>query len=254
MIQRVFTRFLCSYHVLVCPSKKAQEYFTSFLPSLRTVVIGNGVCQNRFNPRLLLQEEKEQIRHALGIHPADKVMLYVGRMAKEKRVLELLTVLTPFLQKSPQYKVLFVGGGPFYNQMINVAKKSNMGQQVIFTGYVNWEQISKLYSIADIFVTASLSEVHPMTLIEASMCGLPIVARRDESYGDLIEDEYNGYLVDSDRQIVERVSDLLRDEMSLRQFSKNGLVVSEKFTAETHAERFEFLYHQVMNNPALLKA
>jgi 1,2-diacylglycerol 3-alpha-glucosyltransferase len=138
--------------------------------------------------------------------------------------------------------------------MINVARKSGVGQQIIFTGYVNWEQIYKLYSIADIFVTASLSEVHSMTVIEASMCGLPIVARRDESYEDLIEDKYNGYLTDSDRQIVERVSDLLGDEMTLRQFSKNGRIVSEKFTTETHAEHVEFLYHQVMNNPSLLKA
>jgi 1,2-diacylglycerol 3-alpha-glucosyltransferase len=99
-----------------------------------------------------------------------------------------------------------------------------------------------LYSIADVFVTASLSEVHPMTVIEASMCGLPIVARSDESYANLIEDKYNGYLVDSDRQIAERVSDILRDETKRRAFSKNGLIVSKNFTTETHVDKFEFLY------------
>ena len=93
-----------------------------------------------------------------------------------------------------------------------------------------------------------------MTVIEASMCGLPIVARRDESYGGLIEGEYNGYLVDSDHQIVERILALLRDETRLRQFSKNGLIVSEKFSTETHVEKFEFLYQQVMYNPSPLKA
>jgi 1,2-diacylglycerol 3-alpha-glucosyltransferase len=254
MIQRAFRRFLYHYHVVVCPSKKAQQYFTAFLPALRTVVIANGVCQSRFHP-CRLQEEKDRARRdALGIDPADRVILYVGRMAKEKRALELLDVLTPLLQKSPQYKAMFVGGGPLYQHMIDVAGKNNVGQQVIFTGYVNWERIDKLYSIADIFVTASLSEVHPMTVIEASMSGLPIVARRDGSYEDLIEDKYNGYLADSDRQIVERVSELLGDEMTLRQFSKNGLIVSEKFTTEIHAEHVEFLYHQVMNDPSLLTA
>ena len=60
----------------------------------------------------------------------------------------------------------------------------------------------ELYAIAHAFATASLSEIHPMTLIEAAMCGLPIVARRDVSFVGLVRDGYNGFLVDSDRAIA----------------------------------------------------
>lgn len=251
MVQRVLKRFLSHYDTLVCPSIKIQKYVTSFMPSIRTVVIGNGVSKSRFQPDRLTREEQEHTRKTLGIHTSDKVMLYVGRMAKEKRVVELLNVLTPLLQENPQYKAVFVGYGPSYKHMINAAKKNNVQQQVIFTGYVNWEHIYKFYSIADVFVTASMSENHPMTLIEASMCGLPIVARRDESYVELIKDWYNGYLVDSDPQIAERVSVLFCDETKRRLFSQNGLIVSEKFTTEIHVEKLESLYQEVMNNPAI---
>jgi 1,2-diacylglycerol 3-alpha-glucosyltransferase len=248
MIRRWLKLFLFNYDALVCPSVKAQDYFKSFMPHIRTVVIGNGVCKTRFKPTLLTREEKTEARQALGIQPSDKVIIYVGRMAKEKRVLELFNVLTPLLKKYSHYKVLFVGRGPSCRHMIEEAKRHNLREQTVFTGYVDWGQMHKMYSISDVFATASLSEVHPVTLIEASICGLPIVARCDSSYVDLIQDGYNGYLVNSDRQIAERLSEILSDETKLLQFSENGLIVADKFNAETHVDKLESLYQQVLGN------
>jgi glycosyltransferase involved in cell wall biosynthesis len=65
---------------------------------------------------------------------------------------------------------------------------------------------------------------------------------------DLIQDGYNGYLADSDRQIAERLSELLSDETKLLQFSENGLIVADKFNAETHVDKLESLYQQVLAN------
>jgi 1,2-diacylglycerol 3-alpha-glucosyltransferase len=248
MIRRWLRLFLFNYDALVCPSVKAQDYFKSFMPHIRTVIIGNGVCKTRFRPTLLTREEKTEARQALGIQPSDKVIIYVGRMAKEKRVLELFSVLAPLLKRCPQYKALFVGRGPSCRHMIKEAKRCNLREQTVFTGYVNWGQMHKMYSISDVFVTASLSEVHPVTLIEASICGLPIVARCDSSYVDLIQDGYNGFLVDSDRQIAKRLSEILGDETKLLEFSENGLIVSDKFNAETHVDKLESLYQQVLAN------
>jgi 1,2-diacylglycerol 3-alpha-glucosyltransferase len=134
--------------------------------------------------------------------------------------------------------------------MIREACRNNICGQTIFTGYVDWEQMYKLYSIADVFATASLSEIHPMTLIEASMCGLPVVARRDDAYVGLIEDDYNGYLVDTDAAIVERLSEILGDEAKLTELSENSLTLSDRFNAETHVEKLESLYRQILSNGA----
>ena len=90
-----------------------------------------------------------------------------------------------------------------------------------------------------------------MTLIEASMCGLPIIARRDEGFVDLIKNDYNGYTVDSDQQIAEMLSEILCDETRLFRFSKNGLALSDKFNTETHVEKLEALYQQVMEYPSV---
>jgi 1,2-diacylglycerol 3-alpha-glucosyltransferase len=248
MVRAWLSAFLSSYDTLVCPSIKAQDYFKSFVPQIQTVVIGNGVCKSRFCPNPLTRKEKDRKRKAYGIRFSDRVIIFVGRMAKEKRVQQLLDVLTPLLQKHPHYKALFVGSGPDYGHMVNATIRRGLSGQVIFTGYVDWAQMHELYSIADIFVTASLSEVHPMTLIEASMCGLPIVARRDDSYAGLVQDDYNGYLVESDLELAERLSGILCDEVRLTEFSGNGQALSAQFNSETHVERIESLYQQVLIN------
>ena len=94
---------------------------------------------------------------------------------------------------------MFVGTGPARDDLAAAACAAGLDRQVLLTGPVAWERMVEIYAIAHAFATASLSEVHPMTLIEAAMCGLPIVARRDVSFVDLVKDGYNGFLVDSDR-------------------------------------------------------
>jgi 1,2-diacylglycerol 3-alpha-glucosyltransferase len=130
--------------------------------------------------------------------------------------------------------------------MLDAATQHHIREQVILTGAVHWEHVHKLYAIADVFATASLSEVHPLTLIEAAMCGLPIVARRDESYSGLVVDGYNGYLVDTDQEIAARLSDILADETTRLAFSHNGLILSEGYTAESHVGKVESLYQQMI--------
>ncbi|MBU0495820.1 MAG: glycosyltransferase [Chloroflexi bacterium] len=249
MIRGWLKLFLRNHNLLVCPSIKAQKHFQSFMPHARTVIIGNGVCPTRFRPDLLTDAEKAQARHTLGLSPSDKVILFVGRLAPEKRVVELLRALTPLLQTHPHVKAMFVGGGPSQNRMIRAAGGNDLRDQVLFPGYVEWEQMPRVYAMAGVFVTASLSEVHPITVIEAAMCGRPIVARRDDSYLDLVRDGYNGYLVDADSQIAARVWEILNDEAQWRAFSRNALALSAGFSVEVHVDRVESLYEQVLSGP-----
>ncbi len=258
VIREYLRFFLRGYDVLVCPSQKARDYFRSFMPrakqavhsgfcSNRIVVIGNGVCRARFNSGLFTREEIEDARRDRGIEPSDKVIIYVGRMAQEKRAVELLDALKPLLQKYLHYKALFVGRGSSLERMRSAVERAGLHRQVIFTGYVDWEEIPKLYALADVFVTASLSENHPMTLIEAAMCGLPIVARRDDSYVDLVRDGHSGYLVDADSQLAMKLKELLRDEAKLCTFSQNALLTADKFDIETHVAKMERLYNWARN-------
>ncbi|HRU44673.1 MAG TPA: glycosyltransferase, partial [Spirochaetota bacterium] len=118
--------------------------------------------------------------------------------------------------------------------------------EAIFTGFVNWDIVYRLYSISDIFVTASLSEVHPMTLIEASMCKLAIVARKDDSYLDLVRDGVNGFLVENDEEITNKIKMLTKDKELLNSFKRESFLISKQFSSENHVARVEKFYQRVL--------
>lgn len=246
IVQWFFAQFLAGYDAVICPSQKMQTYLSAFLPALKTVVIGNGVSQTRFSLNRLTTEECARNRGNLGFCASDRLLLFVGRLTQEKRVLELLRALAPLLQQHPHYKIVFAGDGPLRRQMQSFAQQQAITQQVILIGYVPWEEINKSYALTDLFVTASLSEVHPMTLIEAAMCGLPIVARRDMSYADIVQDGYNGCLADTDAQLAKQVAALLQDDMKRHLFSQHALIAARGFTSEKYVERCEALYQTLI--------
>jgi 1,2-diacylglycerol 3-alpha-glucosyltransferase len=246
IIQWFFTRFFANYDAIICPSQKMRAYLSGFLPALKTVVIGNGVSKSRFSSYRSSSQACVRLRSSLKIGISDKVLLFVGRLAQEKRVLELLRALAPLLQQHPHYKILFVGDGPLRQSIQFLARKHSLSQQVILAGYIPWKEMNNMYALADLFVTASLSEVHPMTLIEAIMCGLPIIARRDASYVDLVQESYNGWLADTETQLAEQVAALLHDDAQRCTFSQHALIIAENLTSEKYVERCEALYQAVI--------
>ena len=231
---------------LICPSEKGRAYVASFVPGLCTAVIGNGASAERFNLDGITDADRDRARAALGIEPSDRVILYVGRLAQEKRVLALLEALRPLLYADDgcQAASSWVRGRRGRRWRWQCMKQA-WSRRCLFTGRIDWERMAELYAIAHAFATASLSEVHPMTLIEAVMCGLPIVARRDVSFVDLVQDGYNGFLVDSDRGDRRQAGEILQDETKQRAFAHNALTLSGQFTIETHVDRLEALYRQV---------
>jgi len=247
-ISRLLARILAGYDAVVCPSEKGRAYVASCVPAMRTTVIANGVSQERFNPERVTQADRDRARAALGIEPEDRIILYVGRLAQEKRVLALLAALQPLLAADARSRVVFVGAGPARDGLAAVARAAGHDRQVLLTGPVPWERMVELYAIAHAIATASLSEIHPMTLIEASMCGLPIVARRDVSFVGLVRDGYNGFLVDSDCAIAGKLAEILQDETKQRSFAHNALTLSGQFTIEAHVDKLEALYRQVITH------
>lgn len=246
MVRKMMSTFMKNAYCLVCPSIKAEKYYKGLLPNISTVVINNGIDVDKFKSSTITENEIVSMRKTFDFKKNEKILLFVGRIGNEKRVLELFSIVVPILKENTQIKMIFVGAGPLVDHIADSAKRLGIEKQVVFTGFVNWDLVYRLYSISDLFVTASLSEVQPMTLIEASMCGMPIIVRRDDSYLDLVHDGKNGYIVDSDEEMAAKIRSLIYDDEKLKEFSEYSLKNSSKFTAENHVIRMEKFYQEVL--------
>ena len=244
LVRGYLRAFLRGYDALVCPSVKAQGYYAPLAPQTRKAIIGNGLSAAWLAPHRRGGEARQRARQALGIQLDERAVLYVGRMGPEKRVGQLFQLLLSLVQGQEGTRAIFAGCGPLLPAMRQAARKAGAEEKILFPGAVPWEEMPDLYLATDLFASASLSEVQPITLLEAAACGLPAVVRRDDAYQGLVEDGYNGCLADSDEQLAQAITRLLPDAAELRRLSHNAQCLAGGHSIEAQAARLQALYQR----------
>jgi|GEM_PF-163373 FkbM family methyltransferase len=139
-----------------------------------------------------LKASRDQLRSSFGIKNNEVVMLYVGRLSKEKSPITMLEAYEK-LHRSNMHLFL-VGDGPMRKKVeekINSLKLTN----VHLVGFKPREVLLSFYAIADIFIMPSKKDALPLAINEAMCFGLPvIVSDKVGTTVDLIRDGYNGYI------------------------------------------------------------
>jgi glycosyltransferase involved in cell wall biosynthesis len=137
-----------------------------------------------------------EIRSELNIPNKSVVILYVGRMVKEKGINELITSFSNMPNKS-KLSLVLVGDGNDRTEFEEMVKNLEL-TNVIFTGYVPHAKIAKYYAIGDIFVLPSYKDVWGLVVNEAMVCGLPIVTTHEVgAWRDLVQSKKNGFVIKS---------------------------------------------------------
>ena len=248
MVRKIISLFIKNVTLIIAPSVKAKRYNEEAFPEIPVKIINNGIDVSKFKAKNVTKDDINVLKKRYTISLAEKLLILVGRIGTENRVVELLNSVIPIIKKDNKVKIVFVGDGPALKELKSLTKEHNLEKNIIFTGFVSWDTVYILYSMSNVFVTLSLSEVHPMTLIEASMCGLPLVVRKDDSCLDLVDNGVNGYLNDTDQEFTKNLDNLLHDDYLLKKFSYASYEISKKFTAENHVDKVEKLYFKVLED------
>lgn len=248
IINGIMKKYYGKFDSLIGVSTKARNYFKqpSMLPEMPSVIIPNAIDKEKFQKQHLSQEQILELRHSYGIKDDEIMMLFVGRIGEEKRVFELLQVCQNVIKKNEKLKMIFVGNGPAFEELKEKAAEQIAEKSISIPGFIEWTKVSEYYESADIFVTASLSEMHSMTILEAQLSGLPIVVRRDESYLDSVLDGENGYLTASEEEMEKRILELAQDKEKRAAFGKRSLEITRRFTIESHIKKTLKVYEEVM--------
>lgn len=146
--------------------KKFKAKRTHYVP-------GVGVDPKKFDFELS-QEERHELRKSLGIKDDDIVLIYVAELNKNKNQIMAIKAMEKLIVENSKYKLLLVGKDSYNGEYQRLVQELKLENNVIFTGYR--KDVPKLMKISDIAISTSLREGLPVNLIEATMCGLPIVA------------------------------------------------------------------------------
>lgn len=129
----------------------------------------------------------DAFRAEFGIPQDAPLVVYLGRLAPEKNLDTMLAAFAQARTRRPELRMLVVGDGPGREDA-----EAGAPEGVTFTGAVPYVRVPEALAAADAFLTASTSEVLPMSMIEALAAGAPLVAAHSPAALDLIAEGHNG--------------------------------------------------------------
>jgi 1,2-diacylglycerol 3-alpha-glucosyltransferase len=236
IVQRWMARFLLPYDRVIAPSAAAAEEVRALVPSKPTVHIPNGVGG-------LATSSRAPLRSSVRDRPT---LLYVGRIAPEKRSRELFTCLADQLASRPDLQAVLVGGGSLLPELRQRVLELGMERRLLLPGYLRHPEALANYHRASLFLTASRSENHPVTLLEAAAAGLPLAVLRDANLGWLARDGVTGIEADDDEDLVRRSIELVGDPDRFAELGTAARRMARSFSLDVHVDRTEQLYLEVL--------
>ena len=172
--------------LVVVTSPQIQREFQDYA-QIHPEVWLKGIDTDTFHPKYNSTSMREQMTDG---HPDDFLMVYIGRLGQEKRLVELRDVL----QRMPaNTRLCIVGTGPQESYL----RQYFEGTKTVFLGPRTGVELSQAFASADVFCMPSDSETLGFVILESMASQVPCVAARAGGIPNLIRDGVNGYLVET---------------------------------------------------------
>lgn len=187
--------------------------------------------------------KNQQVLKFKEVH-ADKVIFtFIGRLSPIKRCDRILELAkSEAIAKEPIH-FLVIGDGELREQL----EKESVGLSVTFIGWQT--RIEDWLAISDAALLLSDNEAVPLAMIEAGYAGLPVIATHVGSMSDVVIDEVNGYLVDTNvDDIIQKVLSISKDSDLREQMGKKGKELAfEHFSVSAMISKHEGIYSQIVS-------
>jgi glycosyltransferase involved in cell wall biosynthesis len=148
-----------------------------------------GIETEHFHPRMRSEQWRARLS---GGEPDKPLLLYVGRLAKEKKIERLLCAVAD----RDDVRLAIVGDGPLRDEL----KQAFAGTPTTFHGFLSGEDLAHAYASADVFLLPSDTETLGFVTLEAHAAGLPVIAADSPAAHELIEQGVDGYRYDPSRR------------------------------------------------------
>lgn len=195
-------------------TRKAISVSLSKKASQRMVKVAPGIDVEHFTP-----QDSTALRKELGLEKK-KVLVCVGRLVHRKGQDRLIESMPEIIAKVPDAHLLIVGQGPYLGHLKKLVADNHLHGYVTFIGRIHYGELPRYICAGDLFVMPSRSrfgglEVEGLGIVylEASACGLPVIAGSSGGAPDAVVEGVTGVVVDgtNTRQIAQAAISLLSD-------------------------------------------
>lgn len=191
-------------------------------------------------------------RAQFGFQEEDVVLIYTGRLGPEKNLPFLLRSFAGTAQAYDNVALLLVGDGSERDNLQDRVVHMRLANRVHFAGMVPYHELPRYLAAADAFVTASVTEVHPLSVIEAMAAGLPVLGIDSPGVGDLIDDGVNGLLVAEEdlAAFTAKMVRLVTSHEHRRRMGAQARLASQAYAIERTTQMMIECYEKVLQSAA----
>lgn len=241
VVRKVSCRLAEKTTEFISPSNKTKEIMRNYGVSSYINVVPTGIDFSKYEKSNINMKKLEDLREQYNLK-GYFVILSLGRIAKEKSIDVCIKGFAELLKKkkSTKFKMLIVGGGPDLADLQALVQELNINDNVVFVGPVPAEEVQYYYHLADLFVSASLTETQGLTFMEAMAARIPLMARFDDNLEDVIIDRKTGYYFENENDFASKVMEII----SLSPNKKEELLNDAFHIINQYS--IETFYHNIM--------
>lgn len=242
LTQRFCSEFCNQCDLVVTPTTIIKEHIKANGVKTRVINIPTGIKVDEF-----ATGNDKWLREKFQINPNKKILLFVGRLGKEKNLEWLLESIANIFYELPDTQLVLVGGGPEKELLTQKTIDLGISNNVTFTGVLTKEQVIDCYHGSDLFVFASLTETQGLVIGEAKSAGLPVVAVKAYGVTEMVENEKDGFLTSlSKDEFSNRIKLLLKNENLRIQMSNAAKENAQKISARNCALKLLLSYEELI--------
>jgi len=250
LLQAYMPDFCEAVSLVVSPSEGMKRILRDFKVTSHIEVVPNGANLKPF------QTAKPLSRTDFGFSKDDILLIYAGRIAPEKNLDFLFQAFAGVARAIPNVYLLIVGGGQKEHEeaIRPLPEKQGIRNRVRFTGMIAYDLLPAYLAMCDVFVTASVTEVHPLSVIEAMATGLPVLGIESPGVSDSITDGVSGLLsIDDLASYTAKLTYLCLNKNLQKQLGKAALKASEQYSIERTTKIMLGHYSHLIQNTKPVK-
>lgn len=228
------------------PTQTAADVLTNIGFTKEIVPISCGINLEVYNEK----NDGEYLRGKYNL-PAKPILLYLGRLDKEKNIDLVLRALKDALKKVDIHFVV-AGKGHQSEHLKKLTKELGLEANVTFTGYVSEEDKPNLYALADCFVNGGEAELQCIAAMEAMATGLPVIGIDAVALPELVHHGENGYVFKKEdlAGLANYIVEMFSDEERRKKMARHSLEIISHHDIRKSIEKFMDIYEHAIEKHA----
>lgn len=203
------------FDYFICVSNSLKEFYENKIGNTKCIYIPNVIDY--------MPKDKSKIEN--------NTIISIGRLSPEKGQADLIDIIELVKKDIPSIKLYLIGDGALRTSLENKVREKQLEKNIIFTGFLNKEDMEKYMLKSDLYVMTSYTESFGLVLIEAMSYGLPTIAF-DSANGakELLKNEVGILVSDRDKKKMAReIVRLLKEKNKCKIIANRGYEYCQQF-------------------------